>query len=490
MISRIQHGASWTVAPLIAVLMGVAAAPAGATEPSLRLVGTASTVDAVRFDPAAPATAGVPVYVVASSSTPFEIHAERNAFNKPFAVTQVTPGRRARVLPADFVNRVRVDGLARFLRLKRGAVLLSRQTTFCPAERQRFAAGSPETAVYPDDCGVSKGSNPFVLGRVWGIEAGWGAAALGFDQGVFDLPDGVYRAELAIEPRYRRLFGVQPRASAVAFTLRVRTETAPPPGPGPCPAAQATACPRPPSPAAEAIRPPSGERTVSPDPATLPDLAVLPAWGVQAIVDDRGHDELQFAATVWNSGPALLAVDGFREGGQDRMTAYQNFYRGGKRVGYRKVGKFEYDPRVGHEHWHFSDFATYRLLTRDGSRATRSGKQAFCLAPTDGVDLAVTGATWRPGSLGFSDCGSRTSLSLRETMPAGWGDTYVQSLPGQSFDITTLPNGRYVIEIVANPHRRLLETTELNDVSLREVKLGGVPGHRTATASPFQGVSA
>ena len=33
----------------------------------------------------------------------------------------------------------------------------------------------------------------------------------------------------------------------------------------------------------------------------------------------------------------------------------------------------------------------------------------------------------------------------------GWGDTYYQYLPGQSFNITGVPNGTYYVRIVANP---------------------------------------
>jgi hypothetical protein len=475
---------------LVAVTTGTLAAPAGAAEPPLRLVGTAGTVDAVRFAPREPATATVPVYVVASSTAPFEIHAERMAFDRPFTVTQVRPGRPTRLLRAGAVDPVRVDGLAHFFRLSvtgaRGRVVLTHRTSFCPSDRQRLGPASQEAAVYPDVCGPAEGSNPFVLGRVWGIEPGWGAAALSGEQGVFDVPDGVYSAQLKVEPRYRRLFGRRRHVPLVRFTLRVRTEQGRPPGP--CPLVPGRECPRPPGGAAALPTPPSGAPARAPDPATLPDLAALPAWQVRAIGDGEGRDELEFAATVWNAGPALLSVDGFRQGGQDRMAAYQNFYRDGERVGYRRVGSFEYDSRPGHEHWHFRDFATYRLLTTDGSLAVRSGKEAFCLAPTDAVDLAVVGATWRPDTLGFSTCGTQASLSLREAMPAGWGDTYIQSLPGQSFDITNVPNGRYLIEVLANPRGRLLETTKRNDVSFRKVTLGGTPGHRTATASPFQGV--
>jgi hypothetical protein len=73
-------------------------------------------------------------------------------------------------------------------------------------------------------------------------------------------------------------------------------------------------------------------------------------------------------------------------------------------------------------------------------------------------------------------------------MPLGWGDTYVQSLSDQAFDITHVPNGTYYIEIIANPEKVLRESNLGNDVSLRRVILGGRPGHRTVRVPAWQGI--
>ena len=73
-------------------------------------------------------------------------------------------------------------------------------------------------------------------------------------------------------------------------------------------------------------------------------------------------------------------------------------------------------------------------------------------------------------------------------MPPGWGDTYVQSLPGQAFDVTNLPNGTYYIAVVANPLGALFERHRNNDVSYRRIVLGGSPGHRTVVVPPYQGI--
>ena len=76
-------------------------------------------------------------------------------------------------------------------------------------------------------------------------------------------------------------------------------------------------------------------------------------------------------------------------------------------------------------------------------------------------------------------------------LPSGWGDTYFQGLPGQSFDITDLPNGTYFIAVEANPDGLLIEGSTSNNTELREIKLRGTrgtpQGHRAAVARDRHG---
>jgi hypothetical protein len=203
------------------------------------------------------------------------------------------------------------------------------------------------------------------------------------------------------------------------------------------------------------------------------------------------HQFLVFSSTVWNAGTSPLVVEGFRKPGAKVMTAYQYFYAGDHQLGYTKVGTMEYDSRPGHEHWHFTDFAQYNLLDSKQRLKIRSQKEAFCLAPTDAVDLTRRGAQWQPGSTGlYSACGQPNDLALRENLDAGWGDTYPQYKPGQSFDIDSVPNGTYYIEVLANPRHRLVETSTSNNRSLRKIVLGGTKGHRTVKVPPVGAVDA
>ena len=235
-------------------------------------------------------------------------------------------------------------------------------------------------------------------------------------------------------------------------------------------------------------QPGSKPSNTKPAKDTLPDLVSVPAWQIGSEVDEDGTDRLTFNAHEWNAGPSPLVVEGFRRRGSDVMDAYQFFYKDGKEVGSTKTGTMEYHDAPEHDHWHFLDFASYELVTPKGRLVTTSGKQSWCLVPTDPVDLSVPGAVWRPEATGLdSACGDRSALWLREVLPAGWGDTYSQ-YQTQAFDLTGVRNGTYQIKITVNPNGNLHERTTSNNVSYRTVVLGGRAGKRTVTVPPVEGV--
>ena len=226
-----------------------------------------------------------------------------------------------------------------------------------------------------------------------------------------------------------------------------------------------------------APRAPRGPAVV-PAEGPMPDLRSLPAWGISMA---RQRQLPPLPATVWNAGDSPLVVDGFRREGEDEMDAYQYFFdAAGNQTGYVPAGDMHWDSRASHQHWHFEDFATYTLLDADQDQVVKSRKEAFCLANTDSVDLTVPEASWNPYNTDLQTaCGDQGSLSVREVLASGWGDTYAQFRAGQSFDLRGLPNGVYYIAVNANPLQRLTETSLDNNRSLRKVVIGGRPGQRT-----------
>jgi len=149
----------------------------------------------------------------------------------------------------------------------------------------------------------------------------------------------------------------------------------------------------------------------------------------------------------------------------------------------------EWDNREGHKHWHFTDFARYNLLGADQKLVVRSGKEAFCLANTDAVDYTIANAKWRPENTDLStSCGADTVIAVREVLDIGNGDTYSQDRPGQSFEVTDLPNGTYHIQVLADPGKKPAELDTTNNSALRAIVLGGTPDKRTLTVPPVSGI--
>ena len=504
------------VLALVAGVVVVGALPAVSAdpEPSLRLVASASRITVTRF-PGEEPSLSVGTHLAAIGG-PLEIRARRRGGD--VEAVQVLPrrdGSRRTVqrLPRWAVQDL-TEGLSGFFIVtandRAGKQVLRQRAPLCIAggyEQARVDDTGPQTPTYPQGCWTS----PLAKTAIWGLDRGWAAPAPQYVPA--QLEDGVYDVTVAIAPRYMKLFNVERRYATAKVRVRLESiEEWPCEGPDgepcePCEGIEGEPCeptcdpdqpdvpcpgfpgePMPLGPmaggGAVAVEEHGHERAVTPqvrkDASGLPDLVALPAHNIFAFHDQEvKRDVLSFGATVWNRGPGPLVVEGFRRPGKDRMDAFQYLYDNGRRVGKIDAGTLEYDTRDGHHHWHFTDFARYRLVDADKKLVRRSHKEAFCLAPTDAIDLTLPTANWQPGSTGLSTaCGGEGSIWIREILDVGWGDTYHQSVAGQSFDITSLDNGTYFIEVETNPVNNLRERTRGNNVAYTKIRLRGSPGHR------------
>jgi hypothetical protein len=456
------------------------AAPAASStpEPPLALVAAAKSLTLDRDGTGVNLDLGMHIL---AGSKPFELRVTRKSYNHPVVATQIVNGK-PKVLPKGLVKDF--AGLPGFFQVAvtnaAGRKVLNSAETFCPNSlgRVRSRPTAPVRSPYPGECSTQ----PFTLGSVAGIQAGWSVPIYNWERPPVNLPVGKYTARVTVAKVYRELFGIPANRSTATVQVTVRNA---PSGGGHDVRTQRRA-------AVEASAPrPNAQRPVGPAKVPAgpkPDLRSLPAFAIGIKKGERGtpaagKEFLQFAANVWNAGPSTLVLDGFRKPGASYMDAYQYFYdTKGKQIGFARTGTMEWDARDGHNHWHFTDFASYRLLNAKQTLIVRSQKEAFCLAATDQIDQTVKNANWHPTNTDLhTACGSQGSLAVREVLDVGAGDTYVQSLPGQSFDITSLPNGTYYIQVIANPDKRLFESNTKNNVALRKVILGGTRGARTVT---------
>ncbi|MGB0645739.1 MAG: lysyl oxidase family protein [Bradymonadia bacterium] len=99
-----------------------------------------------------------------------------------------------------------------------------------------------------------------------------------------------------------------------------------------------------------------------------------------------------------------------------------------------------------HEHYHYSDYADYRLMRDEG--VIRLGhKQAFCLMDTRPMSMVNRDATR-----------ARARYNCRfQGISAGWEDVYGSRLDCQWIDITGLQPGQYDLEVRINPEGVLKE---------------------------------
>ena len=464
-------------------MLAPAQASASHIGPELKLVVAQRSIKVPKFGKRAYFDTGV--YATAVGS-PLQFDVSRAGYGKAIKISQLirSGGHVAfRPVPRKMLDRWR--GLSRFTRVtiknSAGKIVANRVSPFCPDSysAQRSGPNSPPSNPFPLQCAY----DPFQLSNAWGLQRGWGVDT-GFM--VANLAYGRYTVTVKVTAMWRRFLHMTARGSTATEHIRVVN--------GrkcgyPCVAKR--------QPARNGPLPelPANVPTLSNPPTTsLPDLVPQPSRDIFVFHRGRrnhpGKDILSFAATVWVGGHSRLDVQGFRSHGSPVMKAYQYFWKNGRIIGRARAGTMGFDNKRGHAHWHFEQFAQYRLLTADKSLMVRSRKVGFCIAPTDGVDLLLPHALWLPTYTGFGGgaCGSPSALSVQEELPLGWGDTYQQFVAGQAFDITNLPNGTYYIQIIANPEKVLHETNMSNDVSLRKIILGGTPGHRTVKVPAYHGI--
>lgn len=103
-----------------------------------------------------------------------------------------------------------------------------------------------------------------------------------------------------------------------------------------------------------------------------------------------------------------------------------------------------------HNHFHFQNYATYRLIDASG-KVWKAAKRGFCMLDTDPYNTGTGDGTWT-----YRSCGTTTRPGF-QGISAGWADTYMFFLGGQYFVLDggdgqpVVPPGDYTIEVHVNP---------------------------------------
>jgi Lysyl oxidase len=221
-------------------------------------------------------------------------------------------------------------------------------------------------------------------------------------------------------------------------------------------------------------------RSGDPGDALEPDLVVQRPYELYV---DKGAEEirLRVSNTVANIGDGPLEISGDGSFCDDQtgrftmQTVFEDsadpdspgyFVRGeDEAFTQRDAGCSRYHEE--HDHWHFDNFARYRLLSeKTGNIVGGSRKISFCVIDTGQPHPELPGTPDEPyypqdpGSE-FASC----SATSTDGLSIGWEDTYGASLPGQGIRVTKLRKGSYCLVLETDPAGPARPDGVLNEIN-------------------------
>ena len=220
--------------------------------------------------------------------------------------------------------------------------------------------------------------------------------------------------------------------------------------------------------------PPVGE-------AVLPDLMPAPPdnLGTKKVA---GRWRVSFSTIIVNVGEGDLLLRATREDeghwGAEQLVPYST--SGADAVPLPASLAWGGD---GHDHWHVVRVASVWLtelgkdgqpLERDKSRVDT--KIGFCFYDhTHQLDRGPEADVYSSKS-----CGGEDDTLLGMGLSPGWNDTYARNLPGQSVDLTGLPDGKYRMWAEVDEAGWFREASRQNNVTWADFELSTTAGIRSA----------
>ncbi len=220
-----------------------------------------------------------------------------------------------------------------------------------------------------------------------------------------------------------------------------------------------------------------GQDPVGPDHPTaytpkagdlLPNI--IPQQPMQLQISHEGNKRfLDFGTTTGNLGAGPLELRRYTDGTRPIMQIVRNS-DGSERELSTDRNTFEDGP--GSNHLAFNDFARYELFRAGdegvaGAEILRSQyKESFLIIDTDHLSASID-----------PDGERRVNRTVPgaevQGISPGWADTYGPGLCGQSFDISNLPDGEYVLRQSMDPGNRFAESNEHDNVRDTRVRIRG-----------------
>ena len=213
--------------------------------------------------------------------------------------------------------------------------------------------------------------------------------------------------------------------------------------------------------------------------ALLPDLQAWTPYTQNASVTrdrDTGKKLLSFGTTIANKGIGPMELDIGGTAADERRPAFQVIKNDDGTETRIPVGEFYWHNAPGHNHYHFDEFAQYRLreIGEDGQPsdiAAEGHKAGFCL-----MDSLQSHPDTKNSSVVPQFRGTSCSEGKKMGISPGWADHYaarqgLQLLDGQFIEIDDVSPGEYYLEITVDPVNRLIESNQDNNSAFVKVKI-------------------
>jgi hypothetical protein len=204
------------------------------------------------------------------------------------------------------------------------------------------------------------------------------------------------------------------------------------------------------------------------NPLLLPDLMTLPPYSLYITRNSSSDTSLlRLTNSVWNAGYGPLELWGRVVGDGSTHAVVQRIFQSDGSYQERTMGEFVFHP--GHNHWHLESFSLYELwsLSERGTLdrvAATSDKVSYCLR-----DIHRNPHPDQAPRMGYGTC-----TYGRQGLSVGWVDVYDHYLPGQSIDISGVPDGVYALISTADPFNLIQESDESNNAAVVYLEIKGL----------------
>lgn len=209
-----------------------------------------------------------------------------------------------------------------------------------------------------------------------------------------------------------------------------------------------------------------------PEASVLPDLVMLPPKDFSIQKRPKGVRWLRFDTVIANVGPGAFEAYGSQhpDDPAGRLRVVQRIQGGpaGPAWSDHPTNAVMSYAGDGHDHWHVLNLQEWTLTNARAEVLRRGAKTGFCF--WDNYRYGSTGsAFYHPSTT--SACEDRGDGVVPMGLSVGWGDEYPSTIAFQYIDISGLPNGEYVLTVVADAESAFVEADETNNSASVRIRI-------------------